>query len=336
MEYLNQNGYKCELSYIISEADDKIFYAKGFFFLKMLVVIKAYFKRYRDIFRSKEYDVLFIFREAFMTGTTFFEKKFSKSNAQLVFDFDDAIWLHDTSEGNKKFEWLKNPDKTAKLISLSDMVFAGNHYLADYAKQYNKNVAVIPTTINVNYHKRSESNSDKEKICIGWTGSHTTIKHFKLAENAMVKLKEKYEEKIYFKVIGDAVYINEKLAIKGIAWSLENEIKELEEIDIGIMPLPDDDWSKGKCGFKGLQYMAMEIPAVMSPVGVNTEIISDGVNGFLANGDDEWIEKLSRLIEDKNLRQKMGKEARKTVVENYSFDSQKGNYLKYFNELLGF
>ena len=110
--------------------------------------------------------------------------------------------------------------------------------------------------------------------------------------------------------------------------------KDLSEIDIGIMPLPDDEWAKGKCGFKGLQYMAMEIPSVMSPVGVNTEIINDGVNGFLASTEEEWIEKLSLLIESPELRRKFGVKGRQTVVENFSVDSQKQRYLDYFNELI--
>jgi glycosyltransferase involved in cell wall biosynthesis len=124
------------------------------------------------------------------------------------------------------------------------------------------------------------------------------------------------------------------LDIQVIKWNLNTEIDDLSEIDIGIMPLPDDEWSKGKCGFKGLQYMAMEIPTVMSAVGVNKEIIEDGSNGFLASTENEWIEKLSLLIESKELRNKFGVNGRKTVVEKYSVYSQKQRYLDDFSELL--
>jgi len=117
-------------------------------------------------------------------------------------------------------------------------------------------------------------------------------------------------------------------------WNCDSEIEDLSEIDIGIMPLPDDEWAKGKCGFKGLQYMAMEIPTVMSAVGVNREIIEEGVNGFLASTEEEWIDKLSLLIESEELRRNIGMEGRKTVIEKYSVDSQKQRYLEYFNELL--
>jgi glycosyltransferase involved in cell wall biosynthesis len=158
--------------------------------------------------------------------------------------------------------------------------------------------------------------------------------HFEYAIPFLRKINEKYGNDITFKVIGDSSYQNEELNIVGISWNEADEIKELSGFDIGIMPLPDDEWAKGKCGLKGLQYMALEIPTIMSPVGVNTEIIQDGVNGFLAVDIDEWVEKLSLLIESLALREKLGKAARKTVLEKYSFESQKQNYLNCFEELI--
>jgi glycosyltransferase involved in cell wall biosynthesis len=214
------------------------------------------------------------------------------------------------------------------------MVFVGNQYLADYALQYNDNVKIVPTTIDTEEYKRDENVKRNGIICIGWTGSITTIKHFEYAAPILRMLKEKYGEKITIKVIGDRNYAHKGLGIKGMPWNKENEIKELSSFDIGIMPLPNDQWSKGKCGLKGLQYMALEIPAIMSPVGVNSDIIQDGVNGFLADKEEEWVSKISRLIEDKDLRERMGKEARKTVLQKYSREAQKDNYLKYFNEVL--
>ncbi|PCH68746.1 MAG: hypothetical protein COC01_03150 [Bacteroidetes bacterium] len=136
------------------------------------------------------------------------------------------------------------------------------------------------------------------------------------------------------KVIGDKNYNNDELDIIGIDWNKDDEIKELSSFDIGIMPLPNDEWSNGKCGLKGLQYMALEMPSIMSPVGVNNEIINDGINGFLATTVDEWVEKLSLLINSQELRERIGKEARQTVLERYSVESQKSKYLTYFNEVL--
>ncbi len=301
----------------------------------MGILLKAIFKRLKDVARANEFDIIFIHREALLLGSTYFEKRFRKSKAKLVYDFDDSIWLGDTSDANKKLSWLKYPGKIAKIISLSDMIFAGNKYLANYASYYNSNVKIVPTTIDTAEYKRNPDSRRKDgKVCIGWTGSITTIKHFEFAIPILTKLKEKYGDKLVIKVIGDKNYIHKELDIKGQGWSKENEIDELSSFDIGIMPLPDDEWTKGKCGLKGLQYMALEIPAIMSPVGVNSDIIQDGVNGFLANNETEWVDKISTLIEDEIRRNKMGLEARRTILENFSKDSEKGNYLRYFNELL--
>ncbi|MEK6616813.1 MAG: glycosyltransferase family 4 protein [Bacteroidota bacterium] len=332
--FLERNGFECHLSYLLSEADDRIFYSEGNFIKKVSVVVKSFLRRRKDISKAKEYDIIFIQREAFMTGSVYFEKQLKKTGKKIVFDFDDAVWLPNVSEGNRKFEWMKNFAKTKTIIELSDSVIAGNNFLADYAGRFTKNTIVIPTTIDTSYHQKQVFSKDDVKICIGWTGSHTTIRHFEHAIPVLKKLKEKFPDKIYFKVIGDNTFENKELCIKGVLWKLENEISELSEFDIGIMPLPDDEWAKGKCGLKGLQYMSLEIPTVMSPVGVNNEIISDGVNGFLAGNESEWIEKISLLIENPEVRKKIGTEARKTVEDNYSVNSQKENYLNVLKSLL--
>ncbi len=333
LDFLKQNGFDYEFSWLINIEDDTYIYKHGNYFRKFSFLRKSYKIRYNDLKHLSEYDIVFVQREALMFRSTYFEKEYGK-HSKLIFDFDDAIWLMDVSEGNKHWKWLKNPAKTSQIIGLSHMVFAGNNYIADYARRFNKNVKIIPTTIDTTYHKRIKPFSSKEKICIGWTGSKTTIKHFRMAEDFLKKIKQKFGDKVYFKLIGCPAYKNCELDIYGMMWDCDAEIEELSEIDIGIMPLPDDEWAKGKCGFKGLQYMAMEIPTVMSAVGVNKEIISEGVNGFLASSEEEWIDKLSMLIESEELRRSIGLEGRKTVIEKYSVDSQKNKYLEYFNDLL--
>ncbi len=288
-----------------------------------------------DLKRSNQFDIIFIFREALMTRSTYFEKAFSKSRAKLIYDFDDAIWMNDTSNANKMFSWMKKPSKISKSISYCDLVFAGNNYLREYALQFNSNVVVIPTTIDTEEYVRVRTDKRLEQIVIGWSGSITTIKHFELAIPFLTEIKRIYGDQISIKVIGDSRYRNDDLGIVGIEWSRADEVLELSTIDIGIMPLPDDPWARGKCGLKGLQYMALEIPTIMSPVGVNSDIITDGENGFLASTKEEWIEKLSKLIDSAQLRVKMGNEARKTVVSGYSVHAIRNQYLQWFKSLVG-
>lgn len=333
-DYLRQNGFECELSYIISEEDDKKLYRKGHYWEKFQIHRRSVKKRRADARRANDFDIIFIFREALVTGSTRFEKLFRKSKAKLVFDFDDAIWHLDVSEANRMFGFLKRPEKTGEIIGLCDAVFAGNDYLAGYARKFNPNVFIVPTTIDTNEYQRVNVERNPQQVVIGWSGSLTTIKHFEFALPFLRILKEKYGERIAIKVIGDGSYVNEALGIRGLPWKREDELKELSSFDIGIMPLPDDEWAKGKCGLKGLQYMALGIPTIMSPVGVNTEIISDGENGFLAVSTDEWVSKIEQLILSEELRKKTGAAAAKTMLEKYSVEAWKAKYVEYFTGLL--
>ncbi len=332
LDFLKLNGFNCHISYLISEEDDKILYQPGKYFSKAMIGLKATLTRMNDVIHRNKYDLIFVCREGFLTGTTFFEELLHRAKAPMIYDFDDAIWHFDVSDANKSFGWMKNPGKTARLISMSDLIFAGNQYLMDYAKHHNDNVVIIPTTIDTDEYQGVPF-QEKEVLCIGWSGSITTIRHFEMAIPVLKILKEKYGNRICFKVIGDQNYFNADLDIKGIAWKKETELAELAKIDIGIMPLPDDEWAKGKCGLKGLQYMAMSIATVMSPVGVNTDIIQDGENGMLASDTDDWVRKISLLIENTDLRQKCAENGRKTVEKSYSVKALQPIYLQYFMSL---
>lgn len=332
ISYLNEQDFSITYSYLINRWDDRYFYARGYYLYKLWIVVKAFLIRMFDVLRAFRYDMVIIYREAHFLGTVFFEKLIALSNTPMVFDFDDAIWLNDVSNGNQNLGWLKRPSKTGKIIKRSDLVIAGNEYLASYARRFSPKVSVIPTTIDTDVYLPQTLNKN-QSVCIGWIGSLTTLKHFQYAIPFLVRIKEKYGQQVSFKVIVDQEFSIPELDIITTAWRKESEITDLNQIDIGIMPLPDDEWSKGKCGFKGIQYMALEKPTIMSPVGVNTEIIQDGVNGFLAETQQEWIEKLSRLIESSDLRRTIGKEARKTILERYSVNSQKKRFIVLFNEI---
>ncbi len=331
---LEQKGFTCEISYLLNEKDDAVFYSKGNYLKKGLIFIKSLRIRWRDVKRSSSFDLVFIYREALMTGSVYFEKKLKEKGAKIILDFDDAIWVPDVSPGNKNLQWLKNPSKTAKIIQMSELVIVGNSFLAEYASGFNKNVKIIPSTLETDIFKRQNVNKNPDRICIGWIGSRTTMKHFCLAVPFLQQLIERFPDNINIKLISDIKYPGSEIEVNFCKWNKDLETADLSEIDIGIMPLPDDEWARGKCGFKGLQYMSIGIPAVMSPVGVNTEIIQDGVNGYLAATESEWIEKLSALIESPELRERIGQNGRKTVEEKYSYNAWKEKYVECFEELL--
>lgn len=334
IEFLEENGYRCKHVFLLDAKRDKVFYSKGKVFQKALILLHSLGVLIREAF-FKRYEIVFVQREAFMLGTSYFERRFAK-RSKLVFDFDDAIWRTQVGfnkSGNQALYFLKNPSKTADIIKASHLVIAGNRFLEEYALQYNEHVKIIPTTIDTDEYAYAEQR-DKPGVCIGWSGSFSTIIYVEQMLHIYKAIKDKYGERVYFKVIGDGSFKSSDPEIQGIPWRKETELEDLSEIDIGIMPLSDDEWTKGKCALKGLQYMALGIPTIMSPVGVNSDVVQHGENGMLASSDDEWITAISTLVENAGLRRSMGEKGRQTVVEEYSVHANKGKYLEYLNHLI--
>ena len=341
LSYFKENGFDWELSEIITKKDDTIFYRPGNYLKKAFIILKSFVIRFKDLRRAKQFDIIFIQREALLIGSSYFEKQFYK-RSKVIFDFDDSIWLLDTSPENKKFEFLKNPNKTKTNITNAHLVIAGNPYLINYASAYNKNTVLIPTTVDTNFHMPVldhaqtdyKSSRTGKKIVIGWSGSISTIKHFEMSISVLKALQLKYPNQLSIHVIGQESYAHPEIEIVSKAWSAETEVNHINEFDIGIMTIPNDEWAKGKCGLKGLSYMACGVATVMSAVGVNKDIIQQSLNGYLASSEQEWIDCLSLLIENPELRKKIGTKGRETVVQNYSVNAHKLKYLEVLNSLI--
>jgi glycosyltransferase involved in cell wall biosynthesis len=297
-----------------------------------MILLNSIIKRKKDLSRLHEFSLVFLVRQSLLSRGTWFERKVKAQNIPIIYDFDDAIWLNDVSMANKAFGWLKDPSKVEKSIALSTVIFAGNEYLANYARQFNEKVRVIPTTIDTDEYHPVETPKGR-KLVIGWSGSITTIKHFEYALPFLRIIKREFGDQVEIRVIGDSSYRNEELGIVGQAWKKETEVLDLCSFDIGIMPLPNDQWANGKCGLKGLQYMALEIPTIMSPVGVNSTIIQNGENGFLASEESEWVQYLKELLTNEELRRSVGIKARQTVEQKYSTRVWKETYLETFKDL---
>lgn len=213
------------------------------------------------------------------------------------------------------------------------MVSCGNAFLCAYAQQFNKNVVLNPTTIDTqNLHNRELYHPQlHDLITIGWTGTHSTLKYLEFLQPVIQALEAKFPNTFRFVVIANKKPELSIASLEFIRWNKETEISDLLRFDIGVMPLTDDIWAKGKCGFKALQYMALGIPSVISPVGVNTEIIEHGKNGLLASSPQKWIAALEQLITNKKLRDELGKKGREKVVTEFSVQSNSQNFLKLFH-----
>jgi glycosyltransferase involved in cell wall biosynthesis len=325
LDSLRQRGVVCDFSWALDGADAKVLYSPGNVPRKALLTARLMVKRWLETFKLARYDVVLVQREALFFGGPWLELAAKRNGAKLVFDFDDAIWLADTSAFNQRYRWLKSPGKIPRILRAADLVLAGNAYLAEYARGFNPRVQIVPTTIDTDSYRPRERPGDGP-VCIGWSGSFSTIRDFRLASPTLRRLRGRYGDRVRFKVIGDGTFRDEELGVVGQPWKAETEVSDLQEIDIGLMPLPDNDWSRGKCGLKGLQYMALGIPTLMSPVGVNAEIITDGKNGFLPRTDEDWERALSALIESAELRAKIGAAGRQRVLQDYSVQAWRDRY----------
>ncbi|MFL6230745.1 MAG: glycosyltransferase family 4 protein [Pyrinomonadaceae bacterium] len=285
---------------------------------KVSLTMRALAQRLRVLKRIKDYDLVYIYNETAMVGPALLEHYISAKGVPFVFDFDDAIYLHYTyiSPVSRSLRLLKFPGKTGAICRLAAHVIAGNSYLAAYASRFNRHVTVVPSTINTESYTFENHKPAAEPPVIGWTGSYSTVQYLDTLRPVLSRLARR--ERFKLRVIGVPGYSLEGVEVEAVPWRSETEVADLRAVDIGIMPLPDDEWTRGKCGMKALQYMALGIPCVCSPVGVNPSIIRDGENGLLASTEDEWIERLTRLLHSASLRERLGSAGRATVEAEYA------------------
>lgn len=308
-----------------------VLYQKGNAARKVGEVVKNWNRRRADVRSAARYDLVYVFREAALLGPAWFERAIARTGVPMIFDFDDAIFVAYKSPSNGYLSYLKFPGKTAAICRLSAHVMAGNQYLADYALKVNQNVSIVPTTIDTRKYNVADRPANDVPV-IGWSGSHSTAQHLDTLRDILQELAR--TEKFRLRVIGAGEYSVPGVEVESIPWRADSEVDELRPMDIGIMPLPDDQWSKGKCGLKALQYMALGIPTVCSSVGVNSSIINDGVNGMLADTMEEWIAKLKELMNSPELRTRLGSAGRRTVEDKYSAEAQAPRVLEIFKAML--
>lgn len=303
---------------VLSAEDLQVFYGQTSLAAKARIALSALGRRARSVrprLRSRP-DVVFVQREAFFLLGAWSEW-LASLQAPIVYDFDDAIWIHAVSEANRRFAFLKNVEKIPRIVGLAHTVIAGNEYLATWARQHSRNVHVIPTCVDTELW-RPAPRPVEGPVTIGWSGSPTTLEHFKQVLPALRRVKARFGDAVRFTLMGAPQFRDESLALVGEPWSEPAEVPFLQQMHIGLMPLPDDEWTRGKCGLKGLTSMATGAATVMSPVGVNTSIVTNGVDGLLASSDDEWVARLSELIADAALRERLGAAGRRRVEEHYS------------------
>lgn len=310
-DILLENNLSYDIAPFIDEHTWNVIYKQGVVYEKVLGIIKSYCKRWLLLFKLVKYQYIFIHREAAPLGPPIFEWIIAKVlKKKMIYDFDDAIWIPNTSEANKLATRLKAFWKIKYLCKWSYKVSAGNQYLFNYAKQYNDKVVMLPTCVDVKKGHYKMKHHHEGKPVIGWTGSHSTL--FYLEEIIPVLRTLQQEIDFTFLVIADKSPELTLADWQFVKWNETTEQEDLLKMDVGIMPLKQDAWSEGKCGFKLIQYLACGLPAVADMVGVNKVIIQEGVNGFLCSTKEEWNDKLTLLLKDISLRKRLGENGRKS------------------------
>ena len=319
--YLEAHGFAVTLRPLMTTEFFRLVHKPGRLLQKSLGFAALALKQLWSLGRVRRFDVVFIYREIFPVGPALIERLMSLPGCPpIVFDFDDAIFLPSVSKANRLIAALKVPGKVATIVARSTQVIVGNEYLASYARPFNSAVSIIPTCVDTTRFSPLERPAPSEGSggpVVGWIGSPTTADYIKGLAGVLERVARRHPFVLRVSGTGEPVAMP-GVVVDNRQWALGDEIDLFRTCDIGVYPLADDEWSKGKCGFKAIEFMACGVPVVAAAVGVNREIIEDGVNGFLASTDAEWEHKLGRLIAEPALRAEFARAGRRTIEERYS------------------
>ncbi len=300
-------------------------YERGRMLEKARLVAQASLRRWARRHRALEFDAVVVMREASMLGGAVVERAIARAGVPLLYDFDDAIWIGDSSGPNGVLALARAPWKVATICRVAAAVTVGNAYLAEYARRHSARVHVVRTSIDLERFRPAAAPSAGAPFTVVWTGSHSTLAHLDTIRPALEAVGRVVPTRL--RVVCDiAPAPFEHVAVDFVPWSADGEADALGAGHVGVMPLPDTPAARGKCGCKALQYMAVERAAVVSPVGINREIVRDGVNGLYASSAEEWTRQLLRVAADHRLRDQLAAAGRSTVVEGFSAGASAAAY----------
>jgi glycosyltransferase involved in cell wall biosynthesis len=331
---LRERGFTFKVQSFLNSQNWQIFFKPGKPLHKLWALLYGFGKRWVALAQAPFYDFVFIHREATPVGPPVTEWLLARVfRCKVIYDFDDAIWLTDRPSEPWFLRMAKWRSKVGTICRWSYKVSCGNRYLMDFASRFNTRVVYMPTVVDtVHWHNPARypvRHNSPQHVVIGWTGTHSTLKYLAGLVPVLQQIEALYPQ-VRILVIADRRPDFDLQSLKFVCWNKDSEVEDLMQLDIGIMPLPDDEWAKGKCGFKALQYMALGIPAVVSPVGVNTEIVDDGRTGFVADSADAWYAVLTRLVVEASLRKNLGLAGRQAIEARYSVSSSAGSFLSLF------
>ena len=333
IDALRANGIVIDIQAFLNMGTMHILYKPGHLLKKVVGVLAGFLRRIMVLPRAFGYDYIFIHREATPIGPPFIEGLLFLLGRRVIFDFDDAIFISKTSKVNRLIAFIKWSSKIRLISKHSRKVAVCNNYLVNWVKQYNPNAVLLPTTIDLEYHKPiSKAPLATRRPVIGWTGTQYTMVYLGLVREALAELQKRYD--FEFRVICDVdPKMPELKNYRFIKWALASEIEDLAGMDIGLMPVPQGAWEQGKVGFKAIQYSGVAATPVVSSTGSGHEVVLHGQTGLVVNNTTaDWVEALSSLLNNPAKLEAMGRAARQYIDAHYSVRSQLPTYMGLFGK----
>lgn len=333
---LSEQGFRFTISSFQSNRFWRIVYKPGRVVEKIIWTLWGYLRRTFDLLRAPFYDAVFVNLWVTPLGMPFYERLLFFFNKRIIYDIDDMLYVGKTAAGGTSLiQRLKGKRKPLVLIQHAKYVIVCTPSLEEFAleRNTNKKVVDISSTFDTGRFVPVANYRQEPPITIGWTGTHSTIPFLQSLQPILAEVAAIRPVKLL--VIANKEYKMEGVPTEFVFWSAEREVDDLHRIDIGLYPIPADEWSLGKSSLKALTYMAIAIPFVATAYGTNYRIMEHGQQGFMASTPEEWKKYLLMLIDDAGLRRNMGLSGRKRVVEKYSVEANLPVYLKVFSEVAG-
>jgi len=324
-------GWAIDVSPFMDMPMWRIVYERGHFPAKVLGVLRGHLRRIRDMFRIPRYDLVYVHMGVTPFGSTFFERLTRALAPRLIFDVEDNVILSSGTVRQQEVvnpiaRRLKGPGKPRFLIRRADHVVTSSPFLNDDCLAINEKKAAtyITSSVDTDRFLPATPYSNAGRVTVGWTGTFSSKPYLDLLRPVFARLAERVDFRLL--VIGNFDYELPGTDLEVIRWTAEREVEDLQRLDIGVYPLPLDDWVMGKSGLKAIQYMAFGLPTVATAVGTTPRLIRDGENGLLVRTEDEWVDALERLIRDPDLRRRLGEAARRDAEAKYSVKAVAAQY----------
>lgn len=319
-------GWEITVSNYMDLAMWNVVWEQGNLAAKAIGILKGHWRRLRDLPRIGDYDLVYLHMWATPFGSTFFERQIRARAKALVYDLEDNILVGNDAGQSLLRRLLKGPGKARFLIRTADHVITSSPGLNDLCLAVNarKACTYISSSVDTDRFQPATPYSNDKTVMIGWTGTFSSRPYLDLLRGVFQRLAQKHRFRL--RVIGNFDYELPGVDLEVVRWNAEDEVEQLQAFDIGVYPLPADDWVLGKSGLKAIQYMAFALPCVATDAGNTPNLIRDGENGLLVTSEAEWEAALEKLLLDPALRRRLGEAARKDAVAKYSVKAIAAQY----------